>query len=108
MMVGAVVQIGNVALRLISLCFPLAGFGVVSGSVFQAIGNPFHTFIIAVCRQLVILLPAAWLLSLTGRLELVWLAFIIAEGASMLLSIVFLRRTLKDADDNFRARGVAP
>ena len=101
-------EIGYVALRLISLCFPLAGFGIMSGSVFQAIGNPFHTFIISVCRQLVILLPAAWLLSLTGRLELVWLAFIIAEGVSMLLSIVFLRRTLREADDNFRARGVAP
>lgn len=101
-------EIGYVALRLISLCFPLAGFGIMSGSVFQAIGNPFHTFIIAVCRQLVILLPAAWLLSLTGRLELVWLAFIIAEGVSMLLSLFFMRRTLKDADDNFRARGVAP
>ena len=101
-------EIGYVALRLISLCFPLAGFGIVSGSVFQAIGNPFHTFIISVCRQLVILLPAAWLLSLTGRLELVWLAFIIAEGASMLLSLFFMRRTLREADDNFRARGVAP
>ena len=100
--------IGNVALRLISLCFPLAGFGIVSGSVFQAIGNPFYTFIISVCRQLVILLPAAWLLSLTGRLELVWLSFIIAEGVSMLLSIVFLRRTLRDANENFRARGIAP
>ncbi len=101
-------QIGYVALRLISLCFPLAGFGIVSGSVFQAIGNPFHTFIVSVCRQLAVLLPAAWLLSLTGRLELVWLAFIIAEGVSMLVSMFFLRRTLRDADENFRARGVAP
>lgn len=100
--------IGNVALRLISLCFPLAGFGIVAGSVCQAIGNPFYTLIISVCRQLVILLPSAWLLSLTGRLELVWLSFIIAEGFSMALSAVFLRRTLRDADENFRARGVTP
>lgn len=100
-------SIGVVALRIISFCFPFAGFGIVSGSVCQAIGNPFHTLVISVCRQLVVLLPSAWLLSLTGRLELVWLAFVIAEGASMLLSAVFLRRTLKDADENFRARGVA-
>ena len=60
------------------------------------------------CRQLLILLPTAWLLSLTGRLELVWLAFVIAEGVSLALSAVFLRRTLKAADENFRARGVAP
>ncbi|MBR3570123.1 MAG: MATE family efflux transporter [Oscillibacter sp.] len=100
-------SIGVVALRIISFCFPFAGFGIVSGSVCQAIGNPFHTLVISVCRQLVVLLPSAWLLSLTGRLEWVWLAFVIAEGASMLLSAVFLRRTLKDADENFRARGVA-
>ena len=101
-------EIGNVALRLISLCFPLAGFGIVAGSVCQAIGNPFYTLIISICRQLVILLPSAWLLAQTGRLELVWLSFIIAEGMSMLLSIIFLRRTLRDADATFRARGVTP
>lgn len=100
--------IGIVALRIISLCFPLAGFGIVSGSVCQAIGNPFYTLIISVCRQLLILLPTAWLLSLTGRLELVWLAFVIAEGVSMTLSAIFLRRTLKAADESFRARGVTP
>ena len=101
-------EIGNVTLRLISLCFPIAGFCVVAGSVCQAIGNPFYTLVIAVCRQLVVLLPTAWLLSLTGRLSLVWLSFVIAEGASMALSFVFLRRTLRAADESFRARGVEP
>ena len=101
-------EIGNVTLRLISLCFPIAGFCIVAGSVCQAIGNPFYTLIISICRQLVVLLPSAWLLSLTGRLSLVWLSFVIAEGASMALSFVFLRRTLRAADESFRARGVAP
>ena len=101
-------EIGNVTLRLISLCFPIAGFCIVAGSVCQAIGNPFYSLIIAVCRQLVVLLPSAWLLSLTGKLSLVWLSFVIAEGASMALSAVFLRRTLRDADESFRARGVTP
>ena len=101
-------EIGAVALRVISLCFPLAGFCIVAGSVCQAIGNPLYSLVVAVCRQLVVLLPSAWLLSLTGRLELVWLAFVIAEGVSLALSAVFLRRTLKAADENFRARGVAP
>ena len=49
----------------------------------------------SVTRQLVVLLPAAWLLSLTGVLDLVWLSFPIAEVASVVLSIVFLRRILK-------------
>ena len=65
-------QIGNVALRIISFSFLLAGFCVITGSVCQAIGNPIHSLIVSVARQLVVLLPVAWLLSLTGRLELVW------------------------------------
>ena len=100
--------IGKVALRIISLCFPLAGFCIIAGSVCQAIGDPFYSLIVSVCRQLVVLLPAAWLLAQTGRLELVWTAFVIAEGASLVLSIVFLRRTMEMADTAFRARGVQP
>ena len=99
-------EIGRVALRIISLCFPMAGFCVVSGSVCQAIGNPFYSLIVSICRQILVLLPAAWLLSLTGRLELVWFAFVIAEGMSLVLSAVFLRQTLQAADRVFRARGV--
>jgi Na+-driven multidrug efflux pump len=52
-----------------------------------------------VCRQLVVLLPAAWLLAQTGRLELVWLAFLIAEATSLTLSAIFLRRTLRAAKE---------
>nr|WP_298032947.1 MATE family efflux transporter [uncultured Dysosmobacter sp.] len=89
--------IGPTALRLICLPFPMAGFCIIAGSVCQAIGNPFYSLIISVGRQLVVLLPAAWLLAQTGRLELVWLSFLIAEFASLILSITFLRRTLKAA-----------
>jgi Na+-driven multidrug efflux pump len=52
-----------------------------------------------VCRQLVVLLPAAWLLAQTGRLELVWLAFLIAEATSLTLSAIFLHRTLRAAKE---------
>ena len=65
--------IGVPALRIISVSFLLAGFCIIAGSVFQAIGNPLYSLIVSVCRQLVVLLPVAWLLSRTGRLELVWL-----------------------------------
>lgn len=50
------------------------------------------------CRQLVVLLPAAWLLARSGRLELVWLAFLVAELVSLTLSSIFLRRTMRAAE----------
>ena len=91
-------SIGKVALRIIGSIFPLAGFCIIAGSVFQAIGNPVHSLIVAVCRQLVVLLPVAWLMSLTGNLNLVWVAFPVAEVVSLSLSAIFLRKTLKTAN----------
>ena len=86
---------GIPALRIIATHFVLAGFCIIAGTVCQAIGNPTYSLIISVCRQMVVLLPAAYLLSLTRRLELVWLAFPIAELASVALSTYYLRRTMK-------------
>ena len=91
-------EIGDTALRIISLHFPLAGFAIIAGSVCQAIGNPFYSLIVSVCRQLLVLLPVAWLLAQTGRLGLVWLAFLAAEIVSVTLSAIFLRRTMKAAN----------
>ena len=91
--------IGDPALRIISFSFLLAGFCIIAGSVFQAIGNPIYSLIVSVCRQLVVLLPVAWLLSRTGQLELVWWAFPIAEVMSFTLSTIFLRRTVKSANE---------
>ena len=92
---GDMLSIGEVALRIISIHFLLAGFDIIAGSVCQAIGNPVYSLIVSVCRQLVVLLPVAWLLAQSGRLELVWFAFPVAEVASMVLSIIFLRRTVR-------------
>ena len=91
-------QIGNVALRIISFSFLFAGFCIITGSVCQAIGNPLYSLIVSVARQLLVLLPVAWLLSLTGRLELVWVAFPAAELASLTLSIIFLRKTMRSVE----------
>ena len=88
-------SIGQVALRIISIHFLLAGFDIIAGSVCQAIGNPVYSLIVSVCRQLVVLLPVAWLLAQTGKLELVWFAFPAAEVVSLMLSIIFLRRTVR-------------
>ena len=97
--------IGVTALRIISIHFPVAGFCIIAGSVFQAIGNPVYSLINSVCRQLVVLLPTAWLLAQTGRLELVWLSFLVAEVASLILSLIFLRRTFRHAEEHIRLRG---
>ena len=87
--------IGKTALRIIGAHFPLAGFSIIAASACQALGKPIYSLINSVCRQIVVLLPTAYLLSLTGRLELVWLAFPIAEFVSVLLNSWFLKRTYK-------------
>ena len=87
--------IGVPALRIISISFPFAAVGIVCGSLFQSLGNGIYSLIISVLRQLVVLLPSAYLLSLTGRLDLVWWSFIIAEVFSFAVSLFFLRRIYK-------------
>ena len=83
-------EIGVPALRTICLSFLLAGFGIVASSFFQSLGHGVLSLIISLVRQLIVLLPAAWLLSLSGRLDLVWWAFPIAEVFSATLSVLFL------------------
>ncbi len=86
------VSIGVPALRQIALSFPIAGYCIVAGSVYQALGRGVYSMIISVCRQLVVLLPAAFLLARTGVLDNVWWSYLIAEFASLTLSIIFMRR----------------
>lgn len=83
---------GTIALRLISLSFLFAGFCIVASSVFQALGNGIYSLTISVMRQLVVILPVAYLLSRTGNVNFVWLAFPIAEIVSVILSAFFLKR----------------
>ena len=89
---GDMLTIGVPALRIISLSFLFAGYAIVCSSVFQALGHGVLSLTVSVVRQLVVLLPVGFLLSLTGKLELVWWAFPIAELFSLTLCTVFLRR----------------
>ena len=91
----AMLEIGAPALRIMSLAFVFAGIGIVSGSSCQAFGYSVYSMLISIARQIVVLIPAAYLLSLTGVLRSVWFAFPIAEVASLILSLFFLRTTLK-------------
>ena len=86
------VEIGISALRIVSLHFPMAAVGIALGSSFQALGNGVYSSITSLCRQLVVLLPAAYLLSLTGNVHAVWWSFPIAEVVSMTLTILLFVR----------------
>lgn len=97
--------IGVPALRIICTCFVFAGFGIVAGSVFQALGHGMLSMTVSIVRQLVVLLPVAWLLSLTGRLELVWLAFPLSELFSVVLCVFFTRRIVRTVLEPMRAEG---
>jgi putative MATE family efflux protein len=84
-------SIGVSALRIISFHFLFAGFCIVSLSVFQALGYGKESLFVAGSRQLLFLLPIAWLLSLTGHLDAVWLAFPAAECATFLLCVIRMK-----------------
>lgn len=84
--------IGVPSLRIISISFLLAGFCIICGSVFQALGNGVYSMVVSIARQLIVLLPAAYLLSRLGDVLYVWWAFPIAELMSLALSVIFLIR----------------
>ena len=85
-------KLGITALRIVSLHFPIAAVGIALSSSFQAMGNGIYSTITSLGRQLIALVPAAYLLSLTGSVDAVWWSFPIAEVVSMLLSLVFYAR----------------
>ena len=86
------INIGVPALRIICLSFIFAGFCITIGSVFQALGNGVYSMIVSAARQLCVLLPVAYLMSLTGNLDMVWLSFPIAELMSVAMTLFFYRR----------------
>ena len=85
-------SIGVTALRIISTHFFFAGFDIIIISSLQALGRGLSSMLVSFTRQLVVLLPVAYLLSLTGKLDAIWWAFPIAEVFSILASLFFLRR----------------
>ena len=92
-------SMGVPALRIICVHFPVAAFCIVTGSLFQALGNAVYSMINSICRQLVVLLPAAYLLAQLGNVNYVWFAFPIAEVASATLTILFLMKIKKQVID---------
>ena len=79
-------------MRTISWSFPIAALGITLGASFQALGNGMYTTITSLGRQMIVLLPAAYLLSLSGNVNAVWLAYPIAEVVSGALTLYFFLR----------------
>ncbi len=89
-------SMGIPALRIISIHFPIASFCIIIGSVFQALGRAVYSMINSIMRQIVVLLPAAYLLSLTGEVNNVWWSFPIAEIMSLTVTTLFLIKTNRE------------
>lgn len=88
-------SIGVPALRTISLSFLLASFNIVSSTMFQALGKGVQSMLVSIVRQLVVLLPAAWLLARSGNVDLVWFSFPIAECVALVMCALFMLRTYR-------------
>ena len=89
-------EIGCSALRIISWCFPVAAICISLGASFQALGNGIYSTITSLCRQLIVLLPAAYLLSLTGDVHAVWWSFPIAEIVSMAITLFLYSKVYRN------------
>lgn len=88
--------IGVPALRIICTCFLFAALGIVTSTLFQATGRGTYSLLISLMRQLIVLVPAAWLLAkFTGNVNMVWLAFPIAETVSLAASLLMYLRLYK-------------
>ncbi|HIV86130.1 MAG TPA: MATE family efflux transporter [Candidatus Monoglobus merdigallinarum] len=101
------ISIGVPALRIISISFLAAGFCIVTLSVFQALGQGMYSLITSVSRQLVVLVPVAYVLSLLGELELIWWSMPIAEIISVALCIIFIKMTFKRLNIPLSSKGAA-
>ncbi|MCR4690673.1 MAG: MATE family efflux transporter [Lachnospiraceae bacterium] len=86
------ITIGVPALRIIAIHFPIAAICISFGSMFQAFAKSTYSLVISLARQLIALIPAAWLLAQTGNLNYVWFAFLIAEIMSLTMTMIFYRK----------------
>lgn len=88
-------RIGIPALRIIGIHYLIAWFCIICGTVFQALGKAVFSMLVSIMRQLVVLIPAAFILSKLGGLHAVWWAFPIAELISLTFSLIFFIRINK-------------
>ena len=89
-------SIGVPALRIISLSFVFAGFGIMCSATFQALGNGVYSMIVSAIRQLIVIVPAAYLFARVLGLHAVWWALPLAEIAALTMCIFFLKRIIEE------------
>ena len=95
-------SIGVPALRIISIHFLFAGINIIRSSSCQAFGYSIYSLLISVVRQLVALLPVAWLLSLSGNVNLIWFCFPISEFISLFVSTPLLNHVIKKVGMSYK------
>lgn len=88
--------IGISALRIIAIHFPIAAVGIVLGTMFQSLGQAVFSAIVSIGRQLVVLLPVAYVLAKVGGLSVIWWCFPIAELISLLLTLIFFTKVYRE------------
>lgn len=98
------VSMGIDALKTISLSFPIVGIAIVGSTTFQAVGKGFTSMAISFLRQIIILLPVAYILGKYGQLSHVWYAFPIAEGISFILLIILAKKIFTKIFDDMEKR----
>lgn len=96
------ISIGTQALRTISYLYPVIGFSIVAAVTFQAIGKGFRSLVISALRQIVLLIPLAYLFGRMGGLPAVWYAFPAAEFAAFAVTVLWFRYTLKEITLEFQ------
>lgn len=90
-------KIGVPALRIISISFIFAGYCIISSAVFQALGNGIYSMLMSIARQLIIIVPVAYIFAILFKTpDMVWWSYPIAEILSVVLSTIFLKRILKE------------
>ena len=91
----SMLSIGVIALRFFILTLPLGAASIILTATFQALDRNRYTLTVNLCRQLVIFIPIAYLMSLTGKLSMVWIAAPISDSLSLILAIFFMIRLRK-------------
>ena len=89
------VSMGIVALHIMSLNFPFAGFCIMRGAAFQALGKSVYSMNISIMRQLIVIIPCAYIFAKIGGVDMVWWAFPLAEIVGVTMSIIYTKRIRK-------------
>ena len=95
----SMLSIGVPALRIIGIHFLAAWFCIITGSFFQAMGKAVYSLYVSICRQLVILLPVAYILSKIGGLSAIWWSMAIAEVMSVVITMICRKKVFTNIMD---------